>query len=373
MRSCTGPASRSASAACRTSRRPRGAPSSRASRATRRGPGRRRRCRASRSTASNRSGRTSTRRSRSSPRRCCSCFRRPRPSGTAATGTPLDLAALAHSELTASLRRRCVDRVVELADDPGRRDARPEARARARPRRSNATDGCAIAPTMPAIDRYTGVLFDALDARASRPDGAILRRRARCSCTRPCSDSSAHSIRSPRTGSRTIPGCPASACARHWRASLANRLAVRGRADPRPPLGGIRRARPGPVARRQRLRAGRLGRRRRAASRAQPLQQARQGPVHARRAAVAPAGRPRSTTSSSGRREWASRSMLRAPASADCAARTRARRLTGDATHACVHSVAGVQAPTPLARRDPRPSRPGSSRRGGRRPCRRPA
>lgn len=78
-------------------------------------------------------------------------------------GPPLDMATLAFPELS-ELRDELVERVVRLAADP-------EAMARALrlgPRLGSEVDrnrALRASPTMPAIDRYTGVLFDALDAR----------------------------------------------------------------------------------------------------------------------------------------------------------------------------------------------------------------
>src|SRR3954449_5957245 len=80
------------------------------------------------------------------------------------SGAPLDLGALSSPELT-PVRARLVGALVALADDP------PSARAAlglsaqqdgeiAR----NAALRCA--PTAPALERYTGVLYDALDARS---------------------------------------------------------------------------------------------------------------------------------------------------------------------------------------------------------------
>lgn len=75
---------------------------------------------------------------------------------------PLDLGALSFPSLTA-VRRALVDEVIELAADP-------EATMRALklgPRLASEVDRNAAlrsAPTMAAIDRYTGVLYDALDA-----------------------------------------------------------------------------------------------------------------------------------------------------------------------------------------------------------------
>jgi cytoplasmic iron level regulating protein YaaA (DUF328/UPF0246 family) len=77
-------------------------------------------------------------------------------------GAPLDVTTLAHPEL-AERRAEVVERVVRLAHDP-------EATMRALklgPRLASEIERnrCLMsAPTMPAIDRYTGVLFDALGA-----------------------------------------------------------------------------------------------------------------------------------------------------------------------------------------------------------------
>lgn len=77
-------------------------------------------------------------------------------------GAPLDLSALACRELT-PLRRELIDRLVTLAAEPtsmmhalklGPRLATEVERNRR----------LWESPTMPAIDRYTGVLFDALEA-----------------------------------------------------------------------------------------------------------------------------------------------------------------------------------------------------------------
>jgi hypothetical protein len=74
----------------------------------------------------------------------------------------LDLAALSFPELTAA-RAELVARVVELAGD---HDAAMRA-LKLGPRQAPEVErnrGLLEAPTMPAIDRYTGVLYDALDA-----------------------------------------------------------------------------------------------------------------------------------------------------------------------------------------------------------------
>ena len=78
----------------------------------------------------------------------------------------LDLGALVASALTPQ-RAELVDRRVSRSRRRGRRRCaalklgpRQAARGRTEPRLLDA-------PTMPAIDRYTGVLFDALDAPTS--------------------------------------------------------------------------------------------------------------------------------------------------------------------------------------------------------------
>nr|WP_155047909.1 peroxide stress protein YaaA [Microbacterium sp. ZXX196] len=83
-----------------------------------------------------------------------------RPGGS---GAPMDLGRLALPALTPQ-REEAVARLTALAADPGEmarvlrltprqaEDAEPNARVR-------------TSPTMPAMDRFTGVLYDALDAR----------------------------------------------------------------------------------------------------------------------------------------------------------------------------------------------------------------
>ncbi len=82
-------------------------------------------------------------------------------------GGPLDLSALRMRELT-PLRSELVDRLVTLA-------AQPDAMMRALklgPRLASEVErnrSLRESPTMPAIDRYTGVLFEALDAGTLSP------------------------------------------------------------------------------------------------------------------------------------------------------------------------------------------------------------
>ena len=77
-------------------------------------------------------------------------------------GHVLDLAALSHSGLTAQ-RSDLLDRVIALAadEDAAMRALKLSPRQTAEVERNRRLRD---APTMPAIDRYTGVLFDALDA-----------------------------------------------------------------------------------------------------------------------------------------------------------------------------------------------------------------
>ena len=77
-------------------------------------------------------------------------------------GPPLDLAALALPALT-PVRRRLVDALVALAADPvaSRSALRLGPRGDADVAANAALPG---APTVPAVLRYTGVLYDALGA-----------------------------------------------------------------------------------------------------------------------------------------------------------------------------------------------------------------
>ncbi|WP_150951976.1 YaaA family protein [Microbacterium testaceum] len=77
-------------------------------------------------------------------------------------GPPLDLGALALPSLR-SARETVVDALVALSADP---DEAARVLKISAARRHEIGDNAALrtAPTMPAIDRYTGVLFDALDA-----------------------------------------------------------------------------------------------------------------------------------------------------------------------------------------------------------------
>ena len=77
------------------------------------------------------------------------------------TGPALDLAALTAAELT-PVRARVVDALVQLADDvPAARAALGLSAAQDGEIARNAA--LRTSPTLPAIERYTGVLYDALD------------------------------------------------------------------------------------------------------------------------------------------------------------------------------------------------------------------
>lgn len=79
-------------------------------------------------------------------------------------GSPLDLESLVLPSLSAH-RTAVIDALVELASDE--ETARRVLKLSERQSRDIAHNRVLrSAPTMPAIDRYTGVLFDALDARS---------------------------------------------------------------------------------------------------------------------------------------------------------------------------------------------------------------
>jgi cytoplasmic iron level regulating protein YaaA (DUF328/UPF0246 family) len=81
---------------------------------------------------------------------------------TGGNGGPLDLAALTAPELT-PLRTELVEALVKLADDvPASRAALGLSPAQDEEIERNAA--LWTSPTTPALDRYTGVLYDALDA-----------------------------------------------------------------------------------------------------------------------------------------------------------------------------------------------------------------
>ncbi|WP_138757082.1 peroxide stress protein YaaA [Modestobacter altitudinis] len=80
------------------------------------------------------------------------------------SGAPLDLAALGAPELT-PVREQLVDAAVTLAQDvPAARAALGLSPAQDDEVARNAA--LRASPTMPAIERYTGVLYDALDVRS---------------------------------------------------------------------------------------------------------------------------------------------------------------------------------------------------------------
>ncbi|WP_280239045.1 peroxide stress protein YaaA [Nocardia abscessus] len=79
-------------------------------------------------------------------------------------GTPLALDSLAMPQLT-SVRARLIDEVVRLAADPERsRTALGLGKGADGEIARNAA--LRVSPTRPALERYTGVLYDALDARS---------------------------------------------------------------------------------------------------------------------------------------------------------------------------------------------------------------
>ncbi|WP_209898466.1 peroxide stress protein YaaA [Nocardia goodfellowii] len=79
-------------------------------------------------------------------------------------GAPLDLAGLAMPQLTA-VRDKLVTELIELAKDP---DATRKALALGKGADVEIARNAALrtSPTRPALERYTGVLYDALDAKA---------------------------------------------------------------------------------------------------------------------------------------------------------------------------------------------------------------
>ena len=86
---------------------------------------------------------------------------------TGGSGAPLDLSSLSWPEL-ADVRRTIADDLVALSAD---RDAAMAA-LKLGPKLANEVDANAAlftSPTAPALDRYTGVLFDALDAGSLSP------------------------------------------------------------------------------------------------------------------------------------------------------------------------------------------------------------
>ncbi|MCW0214564.1 MAG: peroxide stress protein YaaA [Pseudonocardia sp.] len=85
---------------------------------------------------------------------------------TGGDGPPLDLATLSHPELGA-VRKDLVDEVVALAADIGA--SRAALGVSARQDEEIARNAALLtSPTMPAITRYTGVLYDALAVRSLR-------------------------------------------------------------------------------------------------------------------------------------------------------------------------------------------------------------
>ncbi|WP_132421686.1 peroxide stress protein YaaA [Pseudonocardia endophytica] len=80
-------------------------------------------------------------------------------------GPPLRLEEITHHDELGATRAALVDDVVALADDvPASRAALDISERQDDEIERNAA--LRVAPTMPALDRYTGVLYDALDARS---------------------------------------------------------------------------------------------------------------------------------------------------------------------------------------------------------------
>lgn len=140
-------------------------------------------------------------------------------------GAPLDVTTLAHPELV-ELREELVSRVVALAGDP---DAAIRA-LKLGPRQSAEVERnrrLRAAPTMPALDRYTGVLFDALDAgtleRPSRSFAAetVMVHSALLGLVGALDAIPAYRL----SHDSRVPGV---VLRRHWRAALAERLAAHG-------------------------------------------------------------------------------------------------------------------------------------------------
>lgn len=81
-------------------------------------------------------------------------------------GPPLDLAALSHPALD-PVRKALVDELVELAADPAA-SRRALGLSPAQDVEIARNAALRTSPTMPALHRYTGVLYDALDVRSMR-------------------------------------------------------------------------------------------------------------------------------------------------------------------------------------------------------------
>ena len=225
---------------------------------------------------------------------------------------------------------------------------------------------------MPAIDRYTGVLFDALDAPTPRRRRARVRARAPWSCTRRCSVSSGRSTRSRRIGCRTIPGFPASALRR----VLAR--AARGGAGVGSPgvildlrSEGYAELGPAPARARQRVRAGRLGRRVDGRRRALNHFNKHAKGLFTRAFLRVPTARStRSKSCIDWAREPGFRLDLREPPRRRRAASSSSSSPDAAAAPRCVSPTRRRQAGSD---RSPADRPPGSIRRGGRRPCPPPA
>ena len=208
-------------------------------------PARAPRSRASRSTRSSRSASTSTGRSPSSSLRCCLLLP---PSETKRDG------GIGGSTL--DLRGARVPRTRAAREGPRSprcarcRERRPRHRARSgsgrrSASRSTATVPSRTSPVLPAIDRYTGVLYDALGRRDPDAGRARVRGGARRHPLRAVRARAAPATRSRRTGCRTTPGCRGCRCGKLWAGPIAARAGGAARSGARPALGVVRAPRSG--------------------------------------------------------------------------------------------------------------------------------
>jgi uncharacterized protein len=121
-------------------------------------------------------------------------------------GPPLRVEALSSPAL-APMREALIDELVDLADDhPACRQALGISASQHAEIERNAT--LRSSATLPAIDRYTGVLYDALDIGSLRAASAA-RARGRLAVGSALLDCCAPTIRGPPTGSPRRRSCPA--------------------------------------------------------------------------------------------------------------------------------------------------------------------
>ncbi|MFF3223162.1 peroxide stress protein YaaA [Nocardia suismassiliense] len=145
------------------------------------------------------------------------------------TDVPLDLAALSMPQLTA-VRERLVDAVTKLATDP---DAARTVLGLGKGADSEIARNAALrtSPTRPALERYTGVLYDALNARSfSKPQRAKAYARlgigsALFGAVRASDPIPAYRL----SGGSKLPGLPTLSAV--WRDSLADALLAEANGD----------------------------------------------------------------------------------------------------------------------------------------------